>query len=153
MATIESLNESELECRYDAETGIAYIIYKDHLTPEVTSAAYDWIGNSITVALENDIKIRGCLFDFTTVEKFAPANLTKARQESRTLRTEHQIIISQIPTIVVVQNTYQEMMVRTAMKLAKHDEEQPNARVRMAFSQEEARQFIEDWHARNQPKP
>jgi hypothetical protein len=153
MAIIEALNQPNLECRFDPETGIAYIIYKDHLTPEVTSAAYAWIGKSITIGLENDITIRGCIFDFTAVEKFAPANLTKARQESRALRTEHQIIVSQTPVVVVVQNAYQEMMVRTAMKLAKQDEEQPDARVKLAYSEEKARQLIEDWHARHRPNP
>ncbi|HLA44596.1 MAG TPA: hypothetical protein VJZ27_14225 [Aggregatilineales bacterium] len=143
---IENLKSENYDCNFDQEEGLLLITYRNTITPTVTRAVYAWITEVIDRGAELP-PIYGCIFNFSDVKAFDSANLSTARRESRNLRQEKSEAIEAIPTLLIAVSTYQEMMLRTSMKLAQQSEQQDMPRVRVVRSMQDAYSYIEQWHA------
>ena len=121
----------------DDETKIPHVTYPAHLTPEVTINMYKWFGGLIDKhGIDN---LCGCIFDFSNVEKFHPANFRTARAESRKINLKADL--GKFPVAFVVEDMKQEQMLRVSMRLTQNP-----ARLRIMYSIESAVAFIQDWY-------
>lgn len=119
------------------ETKIPHVTYPEYLIPEVTTNMYAWFGDLIDeYGIEN---LRGCIFDFTQVKKFHPANFRTARAESRKINEKADL--SAFPVAFLVQDMKQEQMLRVSMRLTQNP-----ARLRIVYSFESAVAFIKEWY-------
>ena len=135
---IEPLESRNIRARWDPEAKVAHVTYHYTLNPEITAQAYQWmLANAPKVGLEN---VRGSIFDFTAVERFAVGNLQAVRDESRKART--QVDLSSFPTALIVETDYQEKMVKLSTQLVGD-----SPRIRLVRSHAEAIAFIDEWHA------
>lgn len=137
---VEPLNGENVTATFDPETRIASIVYTGELTPPVTTQAYGWvISSALQVGVEN---IYGGYFDFRNVTKFRLENV-------RTVKRAHKskppaVDFSRIPTSLIVKNMYQEQMVRVSMRVNEQSD-----RLRIVHSEEEALNFVNEWHQLN----
>jgi len=142
---IPPLSMDDCECRYDFDTATAYITYTGKITPQMTTAVYQWMTQSLKLAPEGHV-VRGTIFDFTGVEGTTTTNITAAKVHGNHFREEHAPIISNVPTVMVVSNMNQELLVRRMMNLAKLPSNEAQPRVKMVATLDEAKAFIASWH-------
>jgi hypothetical protein len=83
--------------------------------------------------------MRGEIFNFQDVEDFGLTNLMLARQMSKSINIRKDT--SRIPIALVVKNVYQEEILRGPMQVSPE-----NKRKKIVQSEEEAVEFIDDWH-------
>lgn len=140
---VEPLNTENVTASFDPDTRIACITYTGELTPAITTQAYGWIiSKALEVGVEN---IYGGYFDFRDVTKFLVENV-------RTVKRAHKskppaVDFSRTPTGLIVKDLYQESMVRVSMRVNEQSD-----RLRIVHSEEEALQFLDEWHQSNEVK-
>lgn len=142
---VEPLNTPNAEARYDPAESIAWIKYKGTLTSEITATAYQWMGEAVKKVAEHRQELLGrggCIIDFRDVTGYDSQNLATARSKSISMRLEQSDAISAIPTALIAKTLEQEIMVQTAMQLAKQGR---NPRVKLVKSEEDAKKFLSDW--------
>jgi len=143
--TIPPLVIQDCECRYDFSSATGTITYCGEITPEITRKVYEWMAQTLNL-IPPGHKVRGAIFDFTRVDESSSTNITTANIRGKSFRAEHAPIITSIPTALVVQTMYQELLVETMMKLAKHSRDDADSHVRLVTSLDEAHSFIDEWH-------
>lgn len=135
---IDDLQMHNAQAHFDPETKIAQIRYQGELTAEESTAVYDWLGDLIdTVGLE---AIYGEIFDFRDVTTFAPDNLMEARRNSRRYNLRNKV--HGLPVAMIISSFYQEEILRGPMQNVEE-----NKRKTIVWKMEEARTFLDDWHA------
>lgn len=143
---VAPLKGENYEACFNFDDGIGYITYKGLLTPEATESVYQWMRTMLENTPKEDVvqgKIRGCIFDFSQVQDFAPPNLQAVQRKGRKFRREMNQTIINIPTTMIVKTPYQEAMVFASVKLAKQEND---PRVKLVKSLEQAKAFIDKWH-------
>lgn len=151
----EPFQSEHMTGQYDDAKRIAVFTWAETATAHETAAAYAWVADLMD-ALPPDRPLRGSIIDFSGVVTFAQDNLRQARTESKKLNQTKAEALSHLPTGLVVKTMYQEMYVRTSMRLANQDETEAMPRVRLVHSVEEAEAHIAAWHHYHQaavPKP
>lgn len=141
---LEPMKTEHAECRYDAETRIAYFTWTGTVTSKETAACYEWMAKLLD-SVADDQPVRGSIIDFTGVQQFEQSNLRTARSEAKQLRTEKTNEVKQLPTALVVETLLQEMFLSTSMRLTETAKEE-NPRVVMVKSHEEGLEHINKWH-------
>ena len=125
---------------YDDESQLIRIQYSGALGGQVTVDVYQWIGKLVEeIGVE---AVRGEIFDFRDVTTFMPDNLMEARRKSRGFNLRNDI--SHLPVAMVIGTAYHEEILRGPMQNPPE-----NARKTIVYSEEEAVQFIEEWHTAN----
>jgi hypothetical protein len=147
---IPSLVMENCEGHYDFATATGTITYSGEITPEMTTRVYQWMGQTLKLLPEGHV-VRGAIFDFTGVKETSSTNITTANVRGKRFRTEHAPVVTNIPTALLVQTLYQELLVEMMMKLAKHSRDESESHVRMVKTMDEARAFIDGWHQKNGP--
>lgn len=140
MATVKRLEAENVSAYYDADSHIAFITYHTEVNPTSTKLVYEWIGTSAPViGIEN---IRGGIFDFRPVMRFAGYSFSVVRQERQKIQAEQKFC--HIPTALIVNNPLQEQMVYTSLKITEQSE-----RFLVVKDMESALAFIDAWHQRH----
>ncbi len=85
------------------------------------------------------IPVRGAIYDFTAVTEFSSANLSTVQRESRNINQQYDL--SQVPSVFIVSNLYQQRMLHTYFRITKDEE-----RKRIVHSEAEAFAFLDEWH-------
>lgn len=137
--SVMSLEQDNLFAHFDEVKRMAFIVYQNALTPQVTTVAYEWLNHLV----ETTTDIRACFFDFQQVRRFESSNITSAQRRSENLNREHDI--SKIPVALVVDNAYQEQMVKTTLKMSPQQD-----RKRIVRSYAEGFQFVQAFHDEHQ---
>lgn len=145
----EPFQSEHMTGQYDDKKRIAIFTWAETATAHETTAAYAWVADLID-ALPPDRPLLGSIIDFSAVVAFAQDNLRQARTESKKLNQTKAEALSHLPTGLVVKTMYQEMYVRTSMRLANQDETEALPRVRLVHSVEEAEAHIAAWHLYHQ---
>lgn len=148
--SIPPLVMENCEGHYDFATATGTITYSGEITPEMTTRVYQWMGQALKLMPE-DHTVRGAIFDFTGVDETSSTNITTANVRGKSFRAEHAPVVTNIPTALIVNTMYQELLVETMMKLAKHSRDESESHVRVVRSKDEARAFIDGWHQKNGP--
>ncbi len=143
---IAPLYLEHITCRYDEENRISYYKWVGTVTGQETAQAYQWAFQLIDSEYDHR-PVLGSIIDFTEVKEFAPGNLSRARKESRNLRTKRAEAAYQMPSGLVVANMHQEMYLYTSMRLADQNKV-VNPLVVLVKSVEEGLAHIEQWHQR-----
>ncbi|RMG70862.1 MAG: hypothetical protein D6711_16430 [Chloroflexi bacterium] len=138
--TLPILVHDGVTAYFDEALGISFVTYKGILNSDVTRALYDWVKALLPLIGEN--ATRGVVFDFRQVTHFTRDNLHASREESTRINREKDM--STHPVALIVENTYQEQMVKTSMQLTPIEE-----RKRIVYSMEDALDYIEQWHKEN----
>lgn len=139
MTMLPVLDSETVHAYRDAETDISYITYKGAVDGRTTQAVYEWVKDLLTYI--DNTKTRGVVMDFRQVTKFMPDHLSTVRRESRDLNKAETLVH---PVAMVVQNLYQEQMVKVSVRMS----ERPD-HVQFVNSIEEGLAFFADWNARH----
>lgn len=121
----------------DPETDVSYITYKGVVNRRTTESVYEWVKELLTQV--DNSKTRGVVMDFRQVIKFTPDHLSTVRRESRDLNKAETLVH---PVAMVVQNLYQEQMVKVSVRMS----ERPD-HVQFVNSIEEAIAWFETWNS------
>lgn len=122
---------------YDPQTALVYVSYTGVITPAVTETIYQW-GTALVQQVGPE-HIRGMITNFSAVEQFDHKTLNAAAKASQQINMVFDL--SNLPVGLVVNNLYQEHLVRTSINLTGHIE-----RMRIVYSEAEALAFIEAYH-------
>ena len=134
---IADLKIDNATTHHDEATGITQITYSGALDSNVTVQVYDWLNQLYdAIGIEN---VYGQVFDFRAVEKFDESNLTTARRTSNRMNMTKDT--SKFPVALLVENHAQEETLRGPMRIPEQ-----HARKRIVWSEEEARQFLDEWN-------
>lgn len=123
----------------DPHTNISYITYKGAVNGRTTQAVYEWVKELLAVV--DNSQTRGVVMDFRQVTKFMPDHLSTVRRESRDLNKAETLVH---PVAMVVQNLYQEQMVKTSVRMS----ERPD-HVMFVNTLDEALAWFADWNSRH----
>lgn len=128
---------------YDPETRVIHVTYRGELDGDTNAAVYEWLEQ-----LYQEIGIEtvwGQVFDFREVSEFQQENLKTARRTSTrmNMRTD----VSSCPAALIVSDFYHEEILRGSMRVVAE-----NVRKKIVWSEDEALQFLEEWHAQNEPE-
>lgn len=138
---IEPLKHENAVAHFDSESRIAHITYRGFLTAEASTAVYDWLADlTESIGMET---FYGEIFDFREVTDFMPDNLITARKKSRRRNLSHDV--RGLPVAMIVKDFYQQEILRGPMQNVEN-----NPRKAIVRTPEEARAFLDAWHARNQ---
>lgn len=135
--TLPILVQEGVTAYFDEKLGISFVTYKGVVSAEVTQALYGWVKDLLPLIGEN--ATRGVIYDFRQVTRFTRDNLHTSRNESNKINQERDM--SNHPLTMIVENTYQEQMVKISMQLTPIEE-----RKRIVYSMEDAMDYIEQWH-------
>lgn len=129
--------------KYDPDTRIVHVAYRGELDGDTNAAVYDWLE---TLYQEVGIEtLWGQIFDFRKVTEFQQDNLKTARRTSTRLnmRTD----VSSCPAALIVSDFYHEEILRGSMRVSAE-----NIRKKIVWTEEDALQFLEEWHAQHTPE-
>jgi hypothetical protein len=133
------LEDENVSAYYDTEKLILFVVYGEILSPEITAKVYEWVNSTSTpVDVEQS---RGSIYDFRTVKRFSLGNLPTVQQKS--LEMNRKDDLSHHPVALLIDNFYQESMVKTAMQMTPGQE-----RKRIVHSIEEAYAFINEFQGK-----
>lgn len=139
---IQDLMTEQATARYDADERILYIAYNGYLNAQTSAIVYQWIQQVIdAVGIET---IYGEIFDFRQVIEFAPDNLMEARKKSRRLNLTQ--AVHNMPVAMIVKDFYQEEILRGPMQNVPE-----NQRKAIVKTMDDARAFLDEWHAEHTP--
>ena len=130
-----SLETDEMFAHYDDVKRILFIQYYRAASAEVTRQAYQWLREISTQITD----IRGCVYDFRKVRHFRPDNQSAVTEESTALNQDFDF--SSVPVAIVVDNMYQEQMVKKTLSSTPQVE-----RKTIVYTFPEAFQFFRDFH-------
>ncbi len=133
---VQPLHTESLHCYVDEAQHILYIVYQGVVTAETTAQAYGWMMRHATP--EIIAWLRGALFDFRKVTRFAVGNLSAVQKKSREINTTQRI---ETPIAMVVQQVHQEQMVYIGMKVSPNETNK-----RMVRTVEEATAFFNEYN-------
>lgn len=138
----QALETDNLFAHYDAVKRMIFIQYYRAVTADSTQAAYAWIREQVTTFDD----IRGCVFDFRNVRHFRTGTDVTTSEESTAINQE--IDLSHIPVALVVDNMYQEQMVKKTLNTTPQPE-----RKTIVYTFPEAFQFFRDFNTKkNKPE-
>lgn len=137
-----SLETDEMFAHYDGVKQILFIQYYRAASAEVTHQAYQWIRDISTKLTD----IRGCVYDFRKVRHFRPDNQSAVTKESEAINEE--LDFSSVPVAIVVDNMYQEQMVKKTLSNTPQTE-----RKTIVYTFPEAFQFFRDFHDKHDTPP
>jgi hypothetical protein len=133
------LEDDNVSAYYDTDKLVLFVVYGEVLTPEITAKVYEWVNNTSTpIEIQES---RGSIYDFRTVKHFSLGNLPTVQQKSRDLNRKDDL--SHHPVALLVDNFYQESMVKTAMQMTPGQE-----RKRIVHSMEAAHTFIDEFQGK-----
>lgn len=140
---IAPLEHPHATATFNEVSGIAYIQYQKMVSPDGTAAVYKWMMESLAQAIQANLPIRGCIFDFSLVESFYQGNITSAKAQSRNFRSANAEHIQKVPTVMIVTTEYQEVIVGLVRKKSKTDDGSANPFHRIVNTLAEAYSFID----------
>lgn len=134
---IQPLETDNATVKYDEERNVIWVKYRGLLDATATAKVYSWLAEFFN-APDNNM-VYGEVFDFRDVETFGPDNLFEARKKSRGFNLTQNV--SDLPVAMICANFYQEEILRGPMQNVPE-----NNRKMIVHDEDEALQFIFDWH-------
>jgi hypothetical protein len=128
------------------EEHIAHVRYRDDVGLDTTIAVYQALEALLEENLSIIDQVRGCIFDFSAITSLEVEAMVTAARKSVSFRLKYGHLFAAIPTATVVHTTEQEVMVSSAMKLARNIE---NPRFRLVKSIDQAKAFFNEYHSRD----
>jgi|GEM_PF-5327468 len=141
---IKPFMDKNCEARFDINTSLAVITYRNTINPRLTASVYEWMGKSLAVGLEHKLIMTGCIFDFSRVTLFESSNLGTAHNKHKDLKKTHASALEQFPIALIARTSYQAAILRTMMRLNEQPLDHP--RIKMVKTMEAAEAFIKQWH-------
>lgn len=135
--SIEPLNIANARTHYDEDNNVVWVTYHGLLDAEASAQVYHWLADFFNA--RDNKEVSGEIFDFRNVDTFGPDNLFEARKKSRGFNLKQDV--SELPVAMICSNFYQEEILRGPMQNVPE-----NQRKRIVHSEEEALQFIAEWH-------
>lgn len=133
-----TIQTDQARANYNAEEALIYVAYSGILTADVPLAIYSWLEELYD---EIDIdSLYGQIFDFRDVKEFDDSNLKTARRTSN--RMNMRVDVSHVPVALIVGDPYHQEILLGSMRISPD-----HARKKIVWSDEEAREFFEKWHA------
>ena len=131
------LEVEQARAYYDPENEIVYVAYQGILNADANVEVYNWLEE---LYKEVDVKnLYGLVFDFRGVEEFDDSNLKTARRSSS--RMNMRVDTSHVPVALIVGDPHQQEILLGSMRISpKH------ARKKIVWSDDEAHEFLEEWH-------
>lgn len=139
--SIQALDTPQASAKYDADHNVVWVTYRGVLDAEASTRVYQWLAEFFNVHDNQDID--GEVFDFREVQSFGPDNLFEARKKSRGFNLRQDI--THLPVAMICSNFYQEEILRGPMQNVPE-----NQRKRIVRTDEEAFDFIAEWHGQRQ---
>lgn len=134
---IQPLETDNATVKYDEERNVIWVKYRGLLDATATAKVYSWLAEFFNAQDTN--VVYGEVFDFRDVETFGPDNLFEARKKSRGFNLTQNV--SDLPVAMICANFYQEEILRGPMQNVPE-----NHRKMIVHDEDEALQFIIDWH-------
>ena len=133
-----TLEAKQARADYDPEQGLIYVTYEGVLTEDVPKAVYGWLEELYE---EIDVtSLYGQIFDFRGVEEFDESNLKTARRTSS--RMNMRVDVSHVPVALIVSDPYHQEILLGSMRISPD-----HIRKKIVWSEEEAQEFFQTWHA------
>lgn len=135
----ECLNLQSVTGYFDKENRILRIGYHGIITPDANRVVYTWMGRFFLDLGDGIGNVNGSIYDFRDVSDFVNRYMSTASQYTKHLMN---IDGNHHPVAFIVQNLYQEEMVRLTMKINADDK-----RKQIFNSEAEAQAFIQNFRA------
>lgn len=127
---------------YDPQTRIVTVVYRGMLDAETNATVYGWL-EQLYEHIGADT-LWGQVFDFRGVTEFGEDNLKAARRNSS--RMNMRTKVTNWPVALIVNDFYHEEILRSSMRVAAE-----NVRKRIVWSEQDALNFLHEWHAEHTP--
>jgi len=133
-----TLDVEQARAYYDAESAIIFVHYRGTLTGDAANDVYGWL-EELYDEIDVD-NLYGIVFDFREVKDFDESNLKTARRVSS--RMNMRIDTSHVPAALIIRDPYHQEILFGSMRVSPE-----HARKKIVWSEEEAREFLDQWHA------
>lgn len=151
----EALQTQHMSLVYEMDTGLINCTWSETTSHRESVAGFAWLAD-LMATVSPDQPLRGCIMDFSNIVVFAHNPLDPAKPDDPAIQALHDTRhagVLHVPTAIIVKTLYQEMFIRTAMRLIPPMTAGGQPQTQIVRSREEGLAFIEAWHTNQDAAP